>query len=56
MKNLPYKPPQPFYDLTRKSDICLERELETVQGIVDDLATQVARISEQLVINAYRGK
>lgn len=53
---LTYKPPQKFYDLTQKSDIDLERELKTVQGIVDDLAMQVSGISEQLVINAYRGK
>ena len=56
MLNTTYKPPQPFYDLTQKSDIRLERELRAVQSIVDDLAVQVASISEQLIVNAYRGK
>lgn len=55
-----YKPPQPFYDMTKPvkeiSDSAILCELKSVQRDVNRLATQVYDLTEQAIIQAYRGK
>ena len=56
MLNLPYKPPRQYYDLTSKSDYAIACELKRVQRDVNHLATQVYDLTEQAIVQAYRGK
>lgn len=60
MLNTTYKPPQPFFDMTKPvkemSEHAILCELKSVQRDVNSLATQVYDLTEQAIIQAYRGK
>lgn len=60
MLNLPYKPPQSYYDETKPvkemSEHAILCELKRVQRDVMDLTRNVHDLTEQAIVQAYRRK